>query len=89
MLDFVESRVKQFWLGCHLYWVPVRELIEQEVNEEKADLLKKQFNIKIGQFNHKGAYKVLELEKKTTEDKYKQREFLEDLYKKNEGKKRL
>lgn len=43
----------------------------------------------MSQSNHKGTYKILELEKKVAEDKYKQRDFLEDLYKKPDGKKRL
>jgi hypothetical protein len=79
MLDFIETKIKQFWLGVHLIWLPVRELIDQQGNEERAEQIKKDHNIKMAQFIHKGNYKILELEKKASEDKYKQRDFLEGL----------
>ena len=56
---------------------------------EKVDQIKNDYQIKMGQSAHKGTYKILELEKKVSEDKYKQRDFLENLYKKPDGKKRL
>jgi hypothetical protein len=43
----------------------------------------------MAQFVHKGTYKVLELEKKAAEDKYLQRDFLEELYQKPDGKNKL
>ena len=46
---------------------------------EKVDQIKNDYQIKMGQSAHKGTYKILELEKKVSEDKYKQREFLENL----------
>ena len=89
MRDFVETNIKQFWLGVHLNWIPVRELIDQQGNEEKAEEVKKNHKIKMAQFVHKGTYKVLELEKKAAEDKYKQRDFLEELYQTPDGKNKL